>query len=39
MVEDLHLIRVAGETKDDPLIPWDKMKGELLSATGRDFYN
>jgi hypothetical protein len=31
MVEDLHLIRVAEETKDEPLIPWDEVKGELVS--------
>ena len=31
LVEDLHLIRVAEETKDEAVIPWDEVKAELVS--------
>lgn len=31
LLEDLHVIRVAEETKDEPRIPWDQVKAELVS--------
>ena len=31
LLEDLHVIRVAKETKDEPRIPWEQVKGELVS--------
>ena len=31
LLEDMHVIRVADETKDEPRIPWDKVKAELVS--------
>ncbi len=32
LLEDLHVIRVAEETKDEPRIPWEQVKAELVSA-------
>ena len=29
LLEDMHLIRVAEETKDEPRIPWEQVKAEL----------
>jgi hypothetical protein len=31
LLEDMHIIRVAEETKDEPGIPWDQVKAELVS--------
>jgi hypothetical protein len=31
LLEDMHLIRVAQETKDEPRIPWEEVKAELVS--------
>ncbi len=31
LLEDLHIIRVAEETKGEPHIPWEQVKAELLS--------
>jgi hypothetical protein len=31
LLEDLHVIRVAEETKDEPRIPWEQVKAELES--------
>ena len=31
LLEDMHVIRVADETKDEPRIPWNKVKAELVS--------
>lgn len=31
LLEDLHVTRVAEETKDDELIPWKEVKAELIS--------
>lgn len=31
LLEDMHVIRVAEETKDEPRIPWEQVKAELLS--------
>lgn len=31
LLEDLHVTRLAEETKDDDLIPWDEVKAELVS--------
>jgi hypothetical protein len=31
LLEDLHVIRVANETKDDERIPWEQVKTELVS--------
>ncbi len=31
LLEDLHVIRVADETKDEPRKPWKKVKAELVS--------
>ena len=31
LLEDLHVIRVAEETKDEPRIPWEEVKAELES--------
>jgi len=31
LLEDLHVIRVAEETKDEPRIPWEQVKAELAS--------
>ena len=31
LLEDLHLIRVADESKDEPRIPWEQVKAELVS--------
>ena len=29
LLEDMHLISVAEETKDEPRIPWEQVKAEL----------
>jgi len=29
LLEDMHLIRVAEESKDEPRIPWEQVKAEL----------
>lgn len=31
LLEDMHVIRVAEETKDEPRIPWEQVKAELQS--------
>jgi hypothetical protein len=31
LLEDMHVIRVAEETKDEPRIPWVQVKAVLLS--------
>lgn len=31
LLEDLHVSRVAEETKDEELIPWTEVKAELIS--------
>ena len=31
LLEDLHVIRAADEAKDEPRIPWDEVKAELVS--------
>jgi hypothetical protein len=31
LLEDLHVIRVAEETKDEPRLPWEQVKAELAS--------
>ena len=31
LLEDMHVIRVAQETKDEPRIPWKDVKSELIS--------
>jgi hypothetical protein len=31
LLEDLHVTRVATETKDDERIPWEQVKTELVS--------
>lgn len=31
LLEDLHLIRVADESKEEPRIPWEQVKAELVS--------
>jgi hypothetical protein len=31
LLEDLHVSRVAEETKDEPRVPWTQVKGELIS--------
>ena len=31
LLEDLHVIRVAEETKDEPRIPWEQVKAEMVS--------
>ena len=31
LLEDLHVIRAAEETKDEPRIPWEQVKAELVS--------
>jgi len=31
LLEDLHLTRVAEETRDDERIPWEQVKGELIA--------
>ena len=31
LLEDKHLIRVADETRDEPRIPWEQVKAELVS--------
>lgn len=31
LFEDLHVSRIAEETKDDELIPWKDVKAELIS--------
>ena len=31
LLEDSHVIRVAEETKDEPRIPWEQVKAELVS--------
>jgi hypothetical protein len=31
LLEDMHVIRVAQETKDEPRIPWEEVKAELVS--------
>lgn len=31
LLEDMHVIRVADETKDEPRIPWEQVKAELVS--------
>jgi hypothetical protein len=31
LLEDLHVTRIAEETKDEPCIPWEEVKAELVS--------
>lgn len=31
LLEDLHVSRIAEETKDDERIPWKEVKAELIS--------
>lgn len=31
LLEDLHVTRVAEETKDEERIPWEQVKNELVS--------
>jgi hypothetical protein len=31
LLEDMHVIRVAEETKGEPRIPWKQVKAELVS--------
>jgi len=31
LLEDMHVIRVAEETKDEPRVPWKQVKAELVS--------
>jgi PHD/YefM family antitoxin component YafN of YafNO toxin-antitoxin module len=31
LLEDLHVIRVAEETANEPRIPWEQVKAELVS--------
>jgi PHD/YefM family antitoxin component YafN of YafNO toxin-antitoxin module len=31
LLEDLHVTRIAEETKDESLIPWEDVKAELTS--------
>jgi hypothetical protein len=31
LFEDKHLIRVADETRDEPRIPWEQVRAELVS--------
>lgn len=31
LLEDLHVSRIAEETKDEPLTPWKDVKAELIS--------
>lgn len=31
LLEDMHVIRVAEETKDEPRIQWKRVRAELLS--------
>ena len=31
ILEDMHVIRVVEETKDEPRIPWAEVKAELVS--------
>jgi hypothetical protein len=31
LLEDMHVIRVAEETRDEPRIPWEQVKAELVS--------
>jgi len=31
LLEDLHVTRAAEETKDEPHIPWEQVKAELVS--------
>ena len=31
LLEDMHVIRAADETKDEPRIPWNEVKAELVS--------
>ncbi|HKO95951.1 MAG TPA: hypothetical protein VJU86_03100 [Pyrinomonadaceae bacterium] len=31
LLEDIHVTRVAEETKDDERIPWEQLKKELVS--------
>jgi hypothetical protein len=31
LLEDLHVTRIAEETKDEEPIPWKQVKGELVS--------
>jgi len=31
LLEDLHLTRVAEETKDEERLPWDQVKAELTA--------
>jgi hypothetical protein len=31
LLEDKHLIRVADETRDEPRIPWEQVRAELVS--------
>ncbi|MEW6213186.1 MAG: hypothetical protein AB1631_33120 [Acidobacteriota bacterium] len=31
MLEDLHLIRVYNESRDDERIPWEQIKDELIA--------
>ena len=38
LLEDLHVTRVANETKDDERIPWEQVKTELVSEGKLDAY-
>lgn len=31
LLEDKHVIRVSDETRDEPRIPWEKVRAELVS--------
>ncbi|MDQ2921256.1 MAG: hypothetical protein M3R52_06570 [Acidobacteriota bacterium] len=31
LLEDLHVTRIAEETKNEPRIPWEEVKAELVS--------
>lgn len=31
LLEDMHVIRAAEETKEEPRIPWEQVKAELVS--------
>lgn len=33
MLEDLHLIRVHNESRDDERIPWEQIKDELIAES------
>ncbi len=31
LLEDLHVTRIAEETKDEPCIPWEEVKAQLVA--------